>query len=251
MATGAQPAPIPVPISAAATHIGCVRTDNEDAYLDAPQAGLWAVADGMGGLDAGEVASAKVIEALRAVSEGSNLDLALEGRTAEIEGRLRDAHAAVRAMMDTGTVGSLGSTVAVLLVAGAAYACLWAGDSRVYRVRNGALARVSHDHSYVQELVDSGSISADLAPFHPMRSIVTRCLGATEELDLERRTGDVAPGDRFLLCSDGLTEMLPDEDIVERLTGRSPADAVAALIGAALDRGASDNITAVVVDVSG
>ena len=247
MATGAHPAPTSAPISAAATHVGRVRTDNEDAYLEAPRTGLWAVADGMGGLDAGEIASAKVIEALRGISA----DPDLAAQTDEVERRLREAHTAVHAMMDTGTVGSLGSTVAVLLVAGADYACLWAGDSRIYRLRDGELARISHDHSYVQELVDNGSISADLAPFHPMRSIVTRCLGATEEFELERRTGHVATGDRFLLCSDGLTEMLPDDEIAAILSGRSAADAVATLIDAALGRGASDNVTAVVVDVGG
>ena len=244
MATGAQPAPGAAPVSAAATHQGKVRPDNEDAYLEAPEIGLWAVADGMGGLDAGEIASAKVIDALRTVPAEPDLD----ARMAEVARRLDDAHGAVRAMMDTGTVGSLGSTVAVLLIAGDAYTCLWAGDSRIYRLRGGGLQRVSHDHSYVQELVDSGTISADLAPFHPMRSIVTRCLGATDAFEPERRGGQVAPGDRFLLCSDGLTEMLPDVDIVEILTGRNAADAVAALIDATLDRGAVDNVTAVVVD---
>lgn len=230
-------------LSYGASHVGCVRTLNEDAYLDRGEVGLWAVADGMGGHDCGEVASARVVEELAEVSSfGSAYGFRHHVCTA-----LHRANDALQAQAVQRLSGTIGATIVALLVHGGHYACIWAGDSRAYLYRAGDLKRLTRDHSVVQAMVDAGTLGADKVRGHAQANVITRAVGAHEALELDDVHGRVQAGDRFLLCSDGLTAVVSDAEIAE-LMRRSPLQsAVDALIARALSRGAPDNVTALVV----
>ncbi len=230
----------------AASHCGSVRDHNEDAFVDRPAVGLWAVADGAGGHDSGEVAAAMLRDALSAIPNGVG--------GSDLVGRVRqavaDTHAALleqAARRGRGTV--IASTVAVLLAQDEHFACLWAGDSRLYVLRQRQLQRVSRDHSLVQELVDAGLLRPEDAEGHPRANVITRAVGAgPEPLELEKVTGRVEPGDLFLLCSDGLFKALAETAVASELIRNGEATSPAErLIAAALAHHASDNVTAVVV----
>jgi len=233
--------------SFSATHAGARRSHNEDNFVDRPDLGLWAVADGAGGHEAGEVASAMIRDALESVPPHLGAGQLL----AEARARLLDAHAAL--LMEAAERGpgvTMASTVAVLLMRDSFFAALWAGDSRLYLLRDGTLSQLTRDHSLVQELVDSGQLSQAEADAHPQSNIITRAIGAgEEELMLDKITGSVVPGDRFLLCSDGLSKTLTEAELTGLLAvpdGQSPSKL---LINAALARQVSDTVTAVVVEI--
>ena len=232
----------------AATHNGMVRTHNEDTYVNRPDLGLWAVADGAGGHESGEVASAEVAAALQAVPPGLSAGQVL----VEVRNRLDNTHLHLRASgAERGPGVMMATTVVVLLVRDDHFACLWAGDSRAYLLRGGALMRVTRDHSVVQDLVESGAISADEAEGHPHANFITRAVGADAELlDLEKRTGLLLPGDRLLLCSDGLCKTLPEAQM-SHLLGIDEDAGAERLVMAALAAGADDNVTAVTIEVVG
>ncbi len=247
MSGHAQPcaaATVPVARSAARTHVGAVRALNEDDYLDNGQLGLWAVADGMGGHQAGDLASRLTIEALAAIAPAAS--------GYGLLGAVREAlrHTNARLLAEAASIGRgavVGSTVVALLIRDGHFACLWAGDSRAYRLRDGRLDLVTHDHSVMQEMVDRGEITAEDARSHPYANLITRALGVAERLDTDLSHGAIEPGDLFLLCSDGLTGALMEAEIADIL-GRNALDTAAdALIAAALDRGAKDNVTVVLV----
>ena len=230
----------------AVTHAGAVRTSNEDALVARPDAGLWAVADGAGGHEHGEVASgmlAAMLSALPASLDGADL-------MARVRAGVTETHQALRARADgeaagTGGPVTIASTLVALLASGSHFACLWAGDSRAYLLRAGALTRLTRDHSLVQALVDQGALTEEQAEGHPHANIITRAIGADgPEPELDKVTGLAQAGDRYLLCSDGLTKTLDDAAILGLLSGDDPAQH---LVAAALDRRASDNVTAVVV----
>ena len=231
--------------SAARTHVGTVRRRNEDAVLERAEIGLWAVADGAGGHERGDYASSRVIAALR------DVDAALSGRSLveEVKESLAKVNREVRAKAATiGPNALIGSTVAVLLIWDNQYCCLWAGDSRLYRVRAGQLRQLTRDQSHVQDLVDRGEILPEAAAAHPMANIVTNLIGAFDRLVLEERRDRLERGDILLLCSDGLSSALKDTEIGDILT-RCPVGAAAdRLIERALDQGARDNVSAVVVE---
>jgi len=229
--------------SAGATDKGKVRKINEDAYLDRPDMGLWAVADGMGGHAAGDLASRSVVQALEEAPRHRFL-----GRSvATLRHSLSDVNWRLCDEARRRGVSIIGSTVAVLLAMGAHCALLWAGDSRVYRLRGGALERLSHDHSQVQDLVDQGFLAPESAETHPAANIVTRAVGADEVLQVDAQILEIKDGDRFLLCTDGLNKELSEGEIAQ-LSGRFEADALPqALVDEACQRGARDNVTAVVV----
>ena len=231
--------------SAARTHVGTVRRRNEDAVLERAEIGLWAVADGAGGHERGDYASSRIIAALR------HLDRAHSGLSLveEVKGSLSEVNRDVRAKAATiGPNALIGSTVAVLLIWDDQCCCLWAGDSRLYRMRAGQFCQLSRDQSHVQDLVDRGEILPEAAPAHPMANIVTNLIGAFDRLVLEERHDRLAPGDIMLLCSDGLSGALRDAEIAGILTGSPPTAAADRLIERALDRGARDNVSAVVVE---
>jgi protein phosphatase/serine/threonine-protein phosphatase Stp1 len=142
----------------------------------------------------------------------------------------------------------MATTLVALLARGGHYACLWAGDSRAYLLRDGKLMRLTRDHSLVQELVDQGLLAADQAESHPQANIITRAVGAQGELELDKISARIAPGDLFLLCSDGLFKALEEAEIASLLaSGKGPE----ALLAAALARGARDNVTALAVGLPG
>jgi len=228
-------------LSVGRTHVGCVRSLNEDAVLNRADIGLWAVADGMGGHEGGEVASAAVVQAL---SQVSNFSTAYAFRDAASQALVEANAKLVKLSAERGTMGS---TAVVLLAHEGHYACLWAGDSRAYLYRAGALKRLTRDHSVVQEMVDAGVISEEGARSHPRSNVITRAVGAQAQLDLESVFGAVQPGDRFLLCSDGLTGVVTDREIAEHMI-RAPLESAAErLLDHALARGAPDNVSLVVV----
>jgi serine/threonine protein phosphatase Stp1 len=232
--------------SCAATHVGTVRTRNEDNFVNRPDLGIWAVADGAGGHQAGDVASQMVTDALADVPPG----LGAAELLAEVRLRIIQAHDAIRAEAARRGAGAILATTIVALLAHRDYfACLWAGDSRAYLLRGGQLTLISHDHSLVQELVDAGALTPEEALTHPRSNVITRAVGADfATLDLDKRVDRLRPGDRFLLCSDGVSKILPEGEIAGLLAidDGSPAEA---LIAAALDRHADDNVTAVTVEV--
>ena len=219
--------------SAARTHVGRVRQVNEDRLLDAPELGLWAVADGMGGHVGGGAAATEAIRALCGLAEPVTLDA--------IESSLAAAHEAVRGAGD-----ERGTTIAGLIIADAWFTAFWIGDSRVYRLRDGTLEQITCDHSLVQELVDSGVLTPDQAARHPHANIITRAIGIESWTAPDTVSGEALPGDRFLICSDGLSGLVEASDIA-RMLGREPAAAVDALIAAALDAGGTDNVTVVII----
>ncbi|WP_137181635.1 PP2C family serine/threonine-protein phosphatase [Roseomonas sp. AR75] len=231
--------------SSGRTDPGARRSHNEDSYLDRPEAGLWAVADGAGGHEAGEVASGMIRDALAAIPD----DLPAGQVLGEVRQRLALVHEALREAGARQGGGTIASTVVVLIVRGGHFACLWAGDSRLYRLRQGSLEQITRDHSLVQELVDAGMLHPDEAESHPRANVITRAVGAGEDgLEVDKTSDRVLPGDRFLLCSDGLTKTLPAGEIATLLAVPDAALAPELLIAAALAREASDNVTAVAVE---
>ena len=227
----------------AATDVGRVRDGNEDAYLVDHAMGLMAVADGMGGHRAGEVASVTALEALRAaITSGRPLRESIE-----------DANNAVFAKAQTDTnLRGMGTTLtAGTLVAGGTMLVGHVGDSRAYLLHDGELRQVTDDHSLVEELVREGRLTSDEAAVHPQRSIITRALGVDASVEVDVYPVELAPGDRLLLCSDGLTGMVQPETIAATLRREDdPARAAAQLIDAANQAGGEDNITVVVVAVT-
>jgi serine/threonine-protein phosphatase Stp1 len=224
------------------THLGLVRPRNEDAFLDRAERGLWAVADGMGGHEAGDLASRMIVDALGAIEPPPDLDDLVHAAAAE----LTSVDTALRqraAMLGPGAV--IASTVVVLLAKSAEFACLWAGDSRLYRWRAGALQQLTMDHSKVQEMVDAGLLRPEEMAGHPLSHIVTRSIGGGRfEFGTLREA--LQPADRFLLCSDGLTNMVADSEIARELGTAEPGEAAERLLDLVLARGAIDNVTIVI-----
>jgi len=233
--------------SAAKSHAGR-RSLNEDAFLERVDLGLWAVADGMGGHRAGDVASRRVVHALDLGGPAPTPRAIMARIEAQLDSANADLVAEARAH---GADAVVASTVAGLLVADSRFACFWAGDSRVYMVRDDAIVQLTRDDSHVQDLVDRGDVSADEAEHHPLAHVVTKAVGADAQFDPHVRHGRLTDGDRFILCTDGLSRVLsPDETCA--IGGRGPVrEAAAALVDEAVARGASDNVTAVVVSADG
>lgn len=226
------------------SHTGYVRTNNEDNYLIEPESGLWAVADGVGGHEAGEVASASIVAHLATIGVTSS---APELR-ARFEDRLTRAHEEIRAISAARGV-TIGSTIAALLAMNGSFACFWAGDSRVYLVRDGAISQISRDHTEVQELLDQGMISPSEALTWPRRHVITHAVGITDEIVIDAHQGQTLPGDIFVLSTDGLTNHVSDEEIEAAVLASPPQAACKDLLQLALDRGGTDNITIVLVHI--
>ncbi len=231
----------------AATHTGARRALNEDAYLAGGS--VFFVADGMGGHDAGEVASAAAVEALRPLVAAD-----VVGADA-VRDRVRLAHQAVHAI-ETAPGRGAGTTLSGIALTEQEGEPYWLvvnlGDSRTYRLAHGSLEQISVDHSEVQELVDAGAITADEARSHPRRNVVTRALGAPEDPAPDFWYLPVAARDRLLVCSDGLTNELPDQRLAAVLLSESDPQAAAdRLVDEAVAAGGRDNITVIVIDATG
>jgi serine/threonine protein phosphatase PrpC len=226
------------------SHRGCVRQLNEDSYLIEPQSGLWVVADGMGGHEAGEIASASIVEHLATIGIASSApDL-----RARFEDRLSRAHAEIRRISAARGV-TIGSTVAALLAKDGMFACLWSGDSRIYLVRNRVISQISRDHTEVQELLDQGMISPTEALTWPRRNVITRAVGVSDDIIVDFQQGEILPGDVFVLSTDGLTAHVTDAEIGSAVMSFAPQEACENLLATVLARGGTDNVTIVLVRI--
>ena len=226
--------------SVARSHIGAVRAVNEDRILNAEDRGLWAVADGMGGHTMGDVAAEIVVAALAdCVDSGPPLS------KSRIEAALCDANGRVFALNSV-SGRQTGSTVAGLGLAGSEVVVFWAGDSRVYRCRDGDILLLTHDHRVVQELVDAGVIDASQARGHPQSTVITRAVGGGPTLDLDMRVEPVYADDIYLICSDGLSDLISSSEMAAALVN-TPANAADMLIQLALAAGGVDNISLLVI----
>ena len=232
--------------SASRSHAGRVRELNEDRLVDRPDLGLWAVADGMGGHRAGEVASGMIVEALEQVGGFRSGYAYLTAVCAELQAVNR---ALVARAAQTPGGGVMGATVVALLIFEDHYACVWAGDSRAYRLRRGKLSQITRDHSLVQAMVEAGELTPQDARVHSKANVVTRAVGAAESLKLDVEHGPALAGDLFLLCSDGLTGAVEDAEL-EALLACEGLAAADDLLGLALMRGARDNVSFVLVGAS-
>jgi protein phosphatase len=229
--------------SASRSHPGRVREVNEDACLEQPQCGVWAVADGMGGHSLGEFASRLAIRSLMDLPDEG----ALEERAGVAETRLLEANRRLRAEAERRDVPVIGTTIAALLIAQRRFACVWAGDSRVYLFRDGRLRQLTRDHSQLEAVRSLHAGASDVTLDRPPANVITRALGGDDRLELDAVGADVADGDVFLLCSDGLTNEVSEAAIVQALLPGSCRLAADVLVDLALERGGHDNITAVVV----
>ncbi len=225
--------------------VGSIREFNEDACVSRPDIGLWAVADGMGGHADGGLASNAVVRALTDVEPRASLSTLVE----QVEDRILTLNAQLREMALREEVHTIGCTVAVLMLHGRFGACLWAGDSRIYRSRQGELVRLTQDHALGEELVERGILSAEDAVDHPQSNLVTRAVGASEALHLDAEIFELEDHDRFVLCSDGLDKELEEPEIASTIEHYDVARLSDRLVDLALSRNARDNVTVVCVEV--
>lgn len=236
----------------ARTDVGMIRSGNEDNYAVNANGdhGLFVVADGMGGHAAGEVASEMAVQTIeRELAPMKGLD---DGSPNRVSDALKLANRNIhdRTITEVDKQG-MGTTASVLLVSGTRYMIGQVGDSRVYLLRDGALHQLTKDHSYVQEQVDAGFLTPEQARYHPYSNVITRCVGASPEVEPDIYQGEVKVGDIFLVASDGLTGMVDDRRLHTLLMSRTaPERKVHALIAEANGRGGLDNITAIVVQVA-
>lgn len=233
--------------SASRTEVGKVRKVNEDACLDLPEIGLWAVADGMGGHAAGDLASRMIVEELQQLDAPESLSDFID----KVSSRLLAVNAALRAESARRDRRTIGSTVVVLVAFAYECACIWAGDSRIYRVRGGEMVRLTDDHSLVEEYVTRGILRREDAESSPQANVITRAVGVVEDLELDTRAYALNAGDTFLLCSDGLYKELSEPEIARCIaTGGSDHQTIVdTLTETALSRGARDNLTTVLVTI--
>lgn len=227
--------------SAGHSDVGRVRHINEDAFLDSEEQRLWVVADGMGGSSRGDYASSAVVSHLRTFPPQGSVLANLQ----DLEARLQAANDQCRTAFRKHRPGT---TVAAMLAHGSYCFFLWAGDSRVYRLRGGEMAQLTEDHSLAQQMHASGELSAAEKDNHRGAHVLTRAVGIKQQLRLELRYAPVEEGDRFLLCSDGLYNPVDLTDIRALLGQGQPEDACRALVDRALEQGGRDNITVIVVD---
>lgn len=230
----------PVYVSAGLTDVGRLRASNQDAFVERTDIGVWAVADGMGGYRDGDVASRMVCEGLQRLTAEGSLDTVVSlarQRMSDVNRRLYQA-----SVRPVDPIVS-GSTVAIMLVRGAECAVLWAGDSRVYRWREGQLMQLTIDHTWAAEL---NLQHADEDASHA----ITRAVGGESILTLDMRRERVRRGDRYLLCSDGLTRELNAAQISTALAAKDVKSAARMLIDATLQAGARDNVTVVIVEAT-
>lgn len=226
------------------TNAGMVREINEDSIVSLPEVQLWAVADGMGGYEAGDAASDMIVKSLAQVTKKSSLNEIVNC----VEDNLIDVNHRILEYADIMLDGrTLGSTVVTLIIQGRTGICLWVGDSRLYRYRNNQLLQLSRDHSQVEELVLQGFISVEEAENHPDSNVITRAIGASPDVYVDINVFTAQLGDVFLLCSDGLYNMVSKEEIVSAISDFPINEAVDVLIKKSLDNGASDNVSVILV----
>ncbi len=227
------------------THVGHKRKVNEDAVLALPELNIWLVSDGMGGHAAGDYASSLIAD----MAAGIPLDLAPADRLHALRDTLHEAHRLIRQEAESRGIEVIGATVVGLLLAEGHFAALWAGDSRLYRLRDGEIEMLTKDHSVVAALVEMGQMSWDEAENHPQSNAITRAVGVGDDLELDKVRGEITSGDRFLICSDGLTKYATFAMLQKALSSQPIELICDHLIQIALAGGGADNITTAVVDV--
>ncbi len=224
---------------------GNVRRVNEDAYLDTKDKGIWVVADGMGGHQSGDLASRSIVQSLA----HSKTFTVLSKTVDEIVERLKKVNTELyQAALQRGTNQTIGSTVVVMVAHENSCAFIWAGDSRLYRYRDGVLSRLTQDHSHVQEIIDMGMLLPEDAENHPAANMILRAVGAAEDIQLDSEYTTMQACDVYLLCSDGLYKELNEDEIGSILAQSDSKTACNSLVDLALQRQCQDNVTAIVID---
>lgn len=232
------------------THVGLQRQINEDSLFADAERGLWAVADGMGGHEAGEIASTMVTDALRCLPVAEDIDELADRAVAA----LREVNGELIGLARSGErdrESTIGTTVVGLAIIDGLFRCFWMGDSRAYRLRGAEITRITHDHSLVQSLVDAGMLKPEDAESHENANVITRAVGAGERFEVDIVGGDARPGDRFLVASDGLTRVVHDHELAAELARGPLAQSADNLIETVLARGAPDNVSLVIVEIVG
>jgi serine/threonine protein phosphatase PrpC len=229
----------------AVTHVGKVRKVNEDSILALPDQNTFVVADGMGGHAGGDFASQTVVESVAMIPLG--LEPAAQMQALRMS--ILSAHASILREIEARGGVTMGSAVVSLMISGEHFVCFWAGDCRLYRLRDGEIDLLTSDHSVVAELVHAGQMTWDEAEKHPHSNAITRAVGVGEDLELDKIRGSLQSGDRFLLCSDGLNKYA-GFDVLRRAMTSAPIETVSeTLMAIALKGGGADNISIIVVDV--
>lgn len=243
-------------VPAAITDIGCERELNEDRYavIDAPVGRVWVVCDGMGGTQGGELAAQLAIDAVRrSLEAGAQHESTADALRSAIE----EANRVIVLRRQNPMFSAMGTTVVAVLINGDEVVVSHAGDSRAYLVRDGALQQLTTDHSYVQDLIDRGSITPEEALSHPQSHVLTRCLGAEPRLEVDTQefwiwgSSESEPQDRIVICSDGLYSLVGDDEIAQAASQFSPQEACVQLVELAKSRGGYDNITLAVLPLGG
>ncbi len=233
--------------SASVSDAGKKRKDNQDACLDLPEIGLWIVADGMGGHEAGEVASGAIIEHCQQTSEPGDLNSFIS----EVQNRLLQANQSIRQIANQQyNSATIGSTVVVLLAYGKQCACLWVGDSRIYRLRKTKLEQMTVDHTMLEQYLKQGIMSVEEAHHSKIANALTRAVGGEDEMEIDLKIDEIQADDIFLLCSDGLYREVSEADMTQLMSrGDDCATMTKNLLESALNNGARDNVTVSVVQI--
>lgn len=229
---------------AARTHVGKVRKLNEDSILPLPDSGVYVLADGMGGYEGGDYASQSVIARIAAISPSLEAGELLRA----VRAAILEAHAEI-AQESARQETTMGTTVVALILTDGHFACLWVGDSRLYLLRDGQIEQLSDDHSLVAEMVRAGTLSPEEAEHHPRANVITRAVGVGDALEIDKIRGEVHRGDRFLLCSDGLSRYTGHTDLQRLLAGPALDSVTEGLIEFALDHGGEDNVSVIAVEI--
>ena len=234
--------------SSAKSDVGNIRSLNEDSYIERPDIQLWAVADGMGGHHGGEIASQMIIESLNNIGGEYN---SLSEFVDSVEDALISTNTSLRQLsQEQYSSRTIGSTVACLLAYNGYIAYIWAGDSRVYRIRNNELIQLTSDHSEVQRLVDEGLLDPSMAESHPSANVVTKAIGGQDDMTLQVGLDEIRTDDIYLVCSDGLYRDIPNAEL-QSFFGSNDTDASCeSLINTALSRTGADNLTAIVAQAT-
>jgi serine/threonine protein phosphatase PrpC len=229
------------------THIGLRRKLNEDSLLDRTDIGLWAVADGMGGHEQGDRASAAIVEGLGKLTQQPSRQALTDAAIRALEVVNEELYMFAKS---DATPRTIGSTVVGLAIAGGSYGCFWAGDSRGFRIRDRQIEQLTRDHSLVNDLLRAGMITEDELESHPSANVITRAIGVSREVEIDCVTGHAEQGDIFVLASDGVTRVMSADDIMKTVLTRNPMQAGEEIVRIVLERGAPDNLTVIIVRVS-
>jgi serine/threonine protein phosphatase PrpC len=233
--------------STALTDIGNKRLHNEDAFYSSDEKGVWFVADGVGGHNAGDFASQSLVDAIANFKPEANLDDSVDTLEYLIQ---QTNEMLINKAAQIGEGAFIGSTIVLLAADKSNGIILWAGDSRIYRIRADEIEQLTHDHSLINDMIKAGELDPDDFDAYPESNKITRAIGFIKDLDLDLRKLSILPGDKYILCSDGLTKYLNDEEILSTTRDETVASSTQKLLQKALDAGGTDNITVLTIEFS-